>query len=106
MTKMPGNPCPVCSRASGAITIDIPGRGYARFCSNDCAEVWMKRRPQPHNEKVALEAGGAAAGAWLDRIGKTDLAALTPEEWAQFCAVLFEATCADLRRQADDWIPW
>lgn len=106
MTKMPGDPCAVCSRASGAVSITIDGRGRAVFCSLDCSEVWMKHQPQDHNEKQAISAGGAAAGAYLDRIGKSDLSALTPAEWEAFCSVLFTETCADLRRQADDWIPW
>lgn len=66
----------------------------------------MERRPQPQCEKTAIEAGGAAGGAYLESIGKTDLATLTAAEWATFCAALFEATCADLRRQADDWVPF
>lgn len=106
MSKMPGDPCPVCRRSSGAVTLDIAGRGMTRLCSTDCAEVWMNRQPQNHNEKAALIAGGEAAGAYLDSIGKSDLAALTPSEWSAFCTALFEATCADLRRQASDWTPF
>ena len=106
MTAMPCEPCAVCRRASGAVAVDIPGRGYARFCSLDCSEIWMKRRPQAPDEKAALEAGGAAAGAYLDSIGKTDLATMTADEWTAFCAALFEATCESLRRQADKWVPF
>lgn len=39
------------------------------------------------NDK-AIAAGGAKAGEYLERIGKTDLAKLTAEEWAQFCKTL------------------
>lgn len=66
----------------------------------------MKSRPQDHNESQALDKGGDAAGRYLDSIGKSDLAALTPIEWRKFCHTLFVETCADLRRQADDWIPF
>lgn len=106
MSGMPCDPCAVCRRASGAIAVDIPGRGCARFCSLDCSEIWMKRRPQDQDEKAALEAGGRAAGEYLDSIGKSDLVALTPDEWSRFCAVLFEFTCADLRERAKEWVPF
>lgn len=106
MTSMPCDPCAVCRRASGAIAVDIPGRGYARFCSLECSEVWMKRRPQAQDEEAAIAAGGAVAGEYLETIGKTDLATMTPLEWSEFCKRLFEATCADLRKQADKWIPF
>lgn len=106
MTGMPCDPCAVCCRASGAVAIDIRGRGHARFCSLECSEVWMKRRPQAHDEEKAIAAGGAEAGAYLESIGKTDLAAMTPEEWREFCKRLFEATCADLKRQASEWVPF
>lgn len=39
------------------------------------------------NDK-AISAGGDKAGAYLDKIGKTDLSQLTAEEWAQFCKTL------------------
>ena len=106
MSGMPCEPCTVCCRASGAIAVHTPRRGYARFCSLECSEVWMKRRPQAPDEEAAIAAGGAAAGKYLDDIGKSDLAALTPEEWTHFCATLFKATCADLRRRASEWVPF
>lgn len=41
------------------------------------------------SEEEAIEAGGAHAGAYLDAIGKTDLATLTHDEWSAFlCKVL------------------
>lgn len=35
-------------------------------------------------EIEAMQAGGNAGGAFLDSIQKTDLAALTPDEWMTF----------------------
>lgn len=32
--------------------------------------------------------GGNAAGAYLDQCGKTDIAALTPDQWRTFCILL------------------
>ena len=106
MSAAPCEPCAVCRRASGYVAVTIEGRGSARFCSLECSEVWMKHRPQHHDEAIAIAAGGDAAGAYLDSIGKSDLASLTPDEWATFCRTVFEATCADLRRQAAEWVPF
>ena len=36
-------------------------------------------------DELSTEEGGAVAGQYLDTIGKTDLAALTEEEWQEFC---------------------
>lgn len=36
-------------------------------------------------EQAAIQQGGVYGGEYLDSLGKTDLATLTPEEWAQFC---------------------
>jgi hypothetical protein len=36
------------------------------------------------SEEEAITAGGQEAGAYLDSIGKTDLADLTPEQWSRF----------------------
>lgn len=39
--------------------------------------------PTPH-EREAMDHGGSMGGEYLDELGKTDLAKLTPEEWATF----------------------
>ncbi|MET3409490.1 DUF6511 domain-containing protein [Methylobacterium sp. 1030] len=39
-------------------------------------------------EQAALVLAGNAAGAYLDRLGRTDLAALHPGEWQEFCRLL------------------
>lgn len=40
----------------------------------------------------AVAAGGQRAGQMLERIGKTDLAELTADEWQEFCGVLVTYT--------------
>ena len=58
------------------------------------------------NEKKAVQIGGNAAGGYLDQIGIFDLSRLSPEQWTAFCETMFRETCAELRRQADDEIPF
>jgi Family of unknown function (DUF6511) len=52
------------------------------------------------NEKSALLAGGDAGGAFLDEIGKTDLAQLTVEEWEAFLTRVIGVYCDTLRQTA------
>lgn len=42
---------------------------------------------QPNESAAAIEAG-RQAGQYLESIGKTDLAALSKEEWKTFCEVM------------------
>lgn len=58
------------------------------------------------DERAAAIRGGKDAGQYLDRIGKSDLAALTAAEWEEFCATLFKGACDEMRRQAADFIPF
>lgn len=100
-------PCAVCGRAAGHMVISVAHKPGADFCSDECGRAWMiKGGDLKAIEKEAVQAGGEAAGAYLDSIGKTDLAKLTADEWATFCATLYKATTDDLRRQALDSIPF
>lgn len=56
---------------------------------------------EEHDSKAALEAG-RFAGEYLDEIGKTDLATLTPEEWKIFCEVI----CGNFLITRLDQIPY
>lgn len=46
--------------------------------------------PNEH-EQAAIEAAGPVAGEYLESIGKTDLAVLTPDEWLTFLEVVVTA---------------
>lgn len=105
MTSLPGYPCTVCNRQSGPITIHMDDHLH-RFCGQDCARIFMTRPTITKDENQACKIGGDAAGAFLERIGKTDLASLSLTEWEEFCATLYTAVCDELRRKADDDIPF
>jgi hypothetical protein len=98
-------PCAVCRREGDAFLVTPVGGRAANLCSPECARLHMTRTLNP-NEREAAIAGGARAGAWLDRIGKSDLEKLSPDEWAEFCGILFAEACEALRRAADDGIPF
>lgn len=52
--------------------------------------------PTP-NEQAALHAGGAAAGAYLETLGKSDLARLSVEEWRTLIETVVTGYCDALR---------
>jgi hypothetical protein len=52
-------------------------------------------------ERQALLDGGDALGAYLDKIGKTDLTQLTPEEWEAMLAINLNAYGASMTRQLE-----
>ncbi len=58
------------------------------------------------DEAAAAWAGGEDGGQYLDSIGKFDLRSLSEKEWGEFCGRVFAGACADLRRRADDTIPF
>lgn len=55
--------------------------------------------PTP-NETAAMVEGGKAAGAYLDSLGRTDLALLIEEEWDTFVEVIVTGYCDALREMA------
>ncbi len=107
MTALPGWPCEVCRRSAGEITINKGGT-LAMLCSDTCAQIYLRTGPVTGDEieRKSIEAGGHAAGEYLDRIGKTDLATLTADQWQMFCMTLYRETCAQMRALADDEIPF
>jgi hypothetical protein len=78
-------------------------RSRRRLCGRLCQDICHRRRgmidPTP-NEAAALEAGGAAAGAWLESLGRSDLAALSPEEWRTLIELAVTGYCDALRELA------
>lgn len=55
--------------------------------------------PTP-NEQAAMAAAGAAAGEYLESLGRSDLARLTVEEWQTFIEVVVTGYCDALRELA------
>jgi hypothetical protein len=66
----------------------------------------MTKRQLDQYERQALEDGGNAGGAYLDEIGKTDLAELTELEWATFWRTGFVAYSESMREIVSKEIPY
>ena len=50
-------------------------------------------------ERVALERAGQHAGAFLEKLGKTDLVTLTLPEWQEFLLTVMTAYAQAMRDQ-------
>lgn len=99
--------CVVCGR-------DARGYGYQRgtaamrrrACSIMCLDILVVRGGDvlelTHFEKQAIDAASDAAGSYLEEIGKSDLATLTPEEWRHLLSLVFVRSTAEVQRLADE----
>ena len=78
-------------------------RTRRRLCSRICQDICHRRRgmidPTP-NEQAAMAAGGNAAGEYLESLGKSDLATLSPPEWRQLIEIVVTGYCDTLREFA------
>ena len=59
----------------------------------------MPQRDYDYSENKALDAAGAAAGQYLDKIGKTDIGSLELHEWRKFCQTMIDAFGDDLAKR-------
>lgn len=107
------------------------GYGYAPASPRNAPPVWvcddpdclsiarqtyhMTQKNYDECEAKATRDAGQAAGALLDKIGKTDLATLTEEEWMLFCRQMIATYRSQLawhiaQAHADatgeDKVPW
>jgi hypothetical protein len=106
--------CAVCRRQAMPLGYrPMPGMPALWVCQDaECQRAarkvyGMSTEDLTHAEQVAAEAGGDAAGQWLDSISKTDLATLTREEWAEFLRLIIDGYQCKLRHMmAHDYIPY
>ena len=74
-----------------------------RLCSRACQDICHRRHgmidPTP-NEEAAMTAGGDAAGAYLESLGRSDLATLSPAQWRQLIEIVVTGYCDTLRELA------
>ncbi|BAE49161.1 conserved hypothetical protein [Candidatus Terasakiella magnetica] len=97
--------CAVCNREGRGFGF-IPRLARLRgppeaACSMTCLDTiarWRRTMIDPTpNEITAMEHGGQMGGEYLDSIAKTDLAALSPEQWQTFVEAVITGYCDHLR---------
>lgn len=84
--------CGCCGRsATGFGYAPRTGQSVLWVCDDpECLQLAkdsyaMKQDQFSRIESMAAGKGGEEGGAFLDDIGKTDLASLSPDEWFEFC---------------------
>lgn len=84
--------CGCCGRtATGFGYVPKTGQPIIWVCDDEqCLQIakdsyTMKQDQFTRVESLAAGKGGEEGGAFLDGIGKTDLAQFTPDEWFEFC---------------------
>jgi hypothetical protein len=82
-----GGPCCVCRRRDDGLAV-ARGRAFHWTCEAHVPLAKriasMPRKKLDNFEQKALRAAGDQAGAYLDSIGKTDLATLDEVQWVAF----------------------
>jgi hypothetical protein len=76
-----------------------------RFCSLVCQGIWQRRPgmidPTRH-ERAAMDHAVDIAGEYVESLGRTDLMAWSPEEFATLIEVIVTAFTDRLRELGDD----
>lgn len=92
ITRFSEQLCGCCGRtATGFGYAPKTGQTILWVCDSvECLQIAkdsysMKQDQFTRLESLAAGKGGEEGGAFLDDIGKSDLAALTPDEWHEFC---------------------
>lgn len=102
-----GGPCFACLRRDDGIGyLSRRKRGQIIWsCRDHIHFAWkadvMSKGTRDVYEQRALKVGGEAAGAYLDSIGKTDLADLDEVQWMSFLRKMFDAYSHELSKQIE-----
>lgn len=79
-------------------------------CSMQCLDVAVKWRGKMRqlnvDEKRAVGSASEEVGAYLDRIGKTDLATMTEAEWLGFIAHAYGTVSAEVSKIWENEVPF
>jgi len=103
--------CVVCGRSARGYAYQEPSNPLApklAACSMRCLEIIYRNGKVGfvfnlnHYENQAVDAASDEAGAYLEEIGKTDLATLTPDEWRNLISLVLVKATAEIQRLTDE----
>jgi hypothetical protein len=101
--------CFLCRRRADGVGVGTPKRqGWVcAECGIPLAKEAIKMSDKAFDafEQRAIQAAGEAAGAYLDSIGKTDLAQLTAAEWSVFCVTMVRSFGDAIRAEVESGKP-
>lgn len=78
-------------------------------CSMKCLNIATRRKGQMKaniDEQRAIAAASPAIGAFLEDLGKSDLAVLTSEEWLAFLTHAYVSVCAEVSKIWENEVPF
>lgn len=100
--------CCVCRGRDAGIAVKASGRLHWVCDDPTCLDTATRIGSMKTSEFDRLEAeaaivgGGDAMGAFLDEIGVTDMASLSPEQWAEMCKRGAAGYRTHLKKLVDD----
>lgn len=104
--------CAICRRSDrgyGFSTFWNKDAPYRRACSRMCLDIIQVRTGDMFDqasldifERRGIEDASDAAGAFLETLGKTDLAQLTKAEWSDLLGIVFTTTAATIQKLSDE----
>lgn len=111
--------CSICKRRHDNVGWSPSERHPVKWlcweCLNDTHNGVRSKLPRiyhmPRNrldgyEEAALAEAGEQAGAFLDSIGKTDLASLDKDEWSRFLALVLKGYADSMREIVSREVPY
>jgi Family of unknown function (DUF6511) len=115
--------CYIChrhGRGHGFAQKEFAGKGKPQkvtmvwFCGKLCADIFYHKYKKGipmkldllTTEQNALQYAGNEGGQYLESIGKTDLATLTPDEWNMFLYAVVCTFCGQLQEMEKAGTPF
>lgn len=100
--------CAVCPREARGFGYNPKLAGVngkaGRTCSMKCLHIMKEKKGMidaTPNETEAVMYGGQMGGEYLDELGKTNLAALSADEWKQFLFCIIGGYCEKIASYND-----
>ena len=104
--------CAVCGRATIGLAYQKPSHDRfnkppkRRACSMRCLDILFVKGGDVfqlhHFENQAIDAASDAAGEYLEKIGRSDLAQLSQEEWRALLQIIFVRSTATIQRLTEE----
>jgi hypothetical protein len=101
--------CAICGRAARGFAFTprwSPDRESHAACSVRCLNILSVEGRNVFNlnfyETQAIDAASDRAGAYLDELGKTDLATMTSDEWRTLLTTVFVTATAKIQRLSEE----
>lgn len=100
--------CSVCRCVDRGVSVRLGRNSNLWVCSDpECLDLAVRSSAMRQEEFLGIERqaaqrGGEEGGGYLEAIGKTDLADLTPEQWDEFVETVIQGYRVGLKKLVDE----